>query len=164
MKHDLPPHTFCFILPCRKCNLLFEQASRLAIANSFAIISYLSSKLLSRKEDRRRTGSIVLFPLFMPLYAENENFFHFLFTRTTSQSPHLREASCCRSYVYFLFLHAAIARCFASTAVVTAPTPPGTGVAADAFSSRPSQRTSPQSFPFSSTLIPTSISTAPSFK
>ena len=95
---------------------------------------------------------------------KNENFFHFLFTRTTSQSPRLRETSCCRSYVYFLFLHAAIARCFASTAVVTAPTPPGTGVAADAFSSRPSQRTSPQSFPFSSTLIPTSMRTAPSFK
>lgn len=65
------------------------------------------------------------------------------------------------NFFSYLWDNAAITRCFANTAVVTAPTPPGTGVAMEAIPSRESKSTSPQSFPFSSTLIPTSITTAP---
>lgn len=61
----------------------------------------------------------------------------------------------------YLWDNEAITRCFANTAVVTAPTPPGTGVAMEAIPSRELKSTSPQSFPFSSTLIPTSITTVP---
>lgn len=46
-------------------------------------------------------------------------------------------------------------------ATVIGPTPPGTGVIADAFAATSSKATSPQSLPFSSRLIPTSITTAP---
>ena len=62
-----------------------------------------------------------------------------------------------REYSYFL---AAFIRCFASTEVVTLPTPPGTGVITDASSLTSSKLTSPQRFPSSSTFIPTSITTA----
>lgn len=52
--------------------------------------------------------------------------------------------------------------------IVIGPTPPGTGVIADAFSLTPSKSTSPHSFAFPSGVIPilftpTSITTAPSF-
>ena len=51
--------------------------------------------------------------------------------------------------------------CFASTEVVTVPTPPGTGVAKDAVEEMDSKSTSPQSFWFSSILIPTSMIIVP---
>ena len=47
--------------------------------------------------------------------------------------------------------------------MVIGPTPPGTGVMADAFSLTFSKSTSPQSLPFSSRSMPTSMTTAPSF-
>ena len=46
---------------------------------------------------------------------------------------------------------AALRRCFASTEVVTEPTPPGTGVATDAVSAISSNFTSPHKLPSSST-------------
>ena len=55
-----------------------------------------------------------------------------------------------------------ITRCFASTDVVTEPTPPGTGVAIAAISVIASKSTSPHRFPSSSTLMPTSTTMAPS--
>ena len=46
--------------------------------------------------------------------------------------------------------------------MVTAPTPPGTGVAMAAFPDTASKSISPQSFPSGVTLMPTSTATAPS--
>ena len=60
------------------------------------------------------------------------------------------------------FLFAERVRCFSKTSVVTEPTPRGTGVIIPATSLTSSKTTSPQSFPFSSTLIATSITAAPS--
>ncbi len=51
---------------------------------------------------------------------------------------------------------------FISIAIVIGPTPPGTGVIALATSETSLYATSPQSFPFSSRFIPTSITIAPS--
>lgn len=56
----------------------------------------------------------------------------------------------------------AFTTCFARTDVVTEPTPAGTGVIIDALSTHSSNLTSPQSLPSAFTLIPTSITTAPS--
>ena len=46
--------------------------------------------------------------------------------------------------------------------MVMGPTPPGTGVIAEAFGSTEAKSTSPQRAPFSSLSIPTSITAAPS--
>ena len=46
--------------------------------------------------------------------------------------------------------------------MVIGPTPPGTGVITEALGSTEAKSTSPQSFPFSSRSIPTSITAAPS--
>ena len=51
--------------------------------------------------------------------------------------------------------------CFASTAVVTAPTPAGTGVMALTTGSTSAKFTSPHNLPLSSKLIPTSIIICP---
>ena len=50
-----------------------------------------------------------------------------------------------------------------SMARVMGPTPPGTGVMYDALSTTASKSTSPTIFPFSSRLMPTSMTTAPCF-
>ena len=52
---------------------------------------------------------------------------------------------------------------FISIAMVIGPTPPGTGVMYPAFGSTESKSTSPQSFPSSMRLMPTSMTIAPSF-
>ncbi len=64
-------------------------------------------------------------------------------------------------YNYFA-LTAAVTAFFISVAIVMGPTPPGTGVMAPATVHADSKSTSPQSLPFSSRFIPTSITTAPS--
>ncbi len=46
--------------------------------------------------------------------------------------------------------------------MVIGPTPPGTGVMAEAMGATEAKSTSPQSLPFSSRFMPTSITTAPS--
>ena len=51
---------------------------------------------------------------------------------------------------------------FISMAIVMGPTPPGTGVIAEHFGSTEAKSTSPQSLPFSSRFMPTSMTTAPS--
>lgn len=48
-----------------------------------------------------------------------------------------------------------------STAVVTGPTPPGTGVRTEAIPVTAAASTSPASPPSSAGLVPTSITTAP---
>ena len=62
-------------------------------------------------------------------------------------------------FCYFRVLSAASITWEASTAVVTLPTPPGTGVIACTMGSARAKSTSPQSFPSSVTLIPTSTTT-----
>ncbi len=104
------------------------------------------------------------FPQFHPLCQETRGPRFLLFCQELRGPRFLlfRRKIAAHIFSYSVKTPAARAKCFASTAVVTVPTPPGTGVAIDARSRTDSKSTSPHSFPSASTWIPTSITTAPS--